>query len=219
MHCDKIHRSLECKCWKNPANKSKDSKDECSKWDCSTSNGNKNYITKSDFKMFANVIVKSIKATAAKKKDDSDASGNKSELNLNVTQMNLCPKNEKNFVIDQSSILSDKVSETLEQCHVFNEHNCPTKKQNKYHLSCEIIVEIEDRNGNLKPIKALLDTRILLYCCMNLSVRVTPKCLVNQNQLSGPPWEINLSQRKRHSWISNSHNSPNQRKSLKKCAC
>ena len=34
----------------------------------------------------------------------------------------------------------------------------PNKKQKRYHYSAETIVEIEDRYGNLKPIRCLLDT-------------------------------------------------------------
>ncbi len=165
-HCGGMHAAPDHECWDKP-DKSKDKSGGRYKRDRSDHNKGKNFITKKEFhgefKKFSNLIIKSINNSSKKKENDSrDDSDDDSELNLNVTRMQLNPKDEESLN-DDSSILSEVSENFVEHCHAFNERLRPTKKQKKTHLSCEIVVEIEDRHGTLKPIKALPDTGIFHF--------------------------------------------------------
>ena len=58
---------------------------------------------------------------------------------------------------DESSILSEV---SRPQCNMFapREGEPAKKKAKSVHFSPEIVIEIEDRKGKLRPIRALLDT-------------------------------------------------------------
>ena len=67
--------------------------------------------------------------------------------------------------VNNTSVLSNSNNAKIakeEQLYPFyhgnTSSNRPAKRQKKQHYSAEIIVEIEDRNGDLVPIRALLDT-------------------------------------------------------------
>ena len=68
-------------------------------------------------------------------------------------------KNMEEIVSENNSVcsyVSSYMTTPSEIAYVFGEHMSPLKQAKRHHYRAEIIVEIEDRDGNLVPICALL---------------------------------------------------------------
>ena len=144
VHCNGWHVAPDAKCWKNPANKEKSNHAE----------KKEEKKLKKQFQQFSNFMKQQEKAKAAKKRKapkDDDDSTTESTLNNHFARMRCADDDSVASIIS-----NDEVS--YEQCHALRDAQRPTKKTKLTHFSPEIVVEIEDRNGDLVPIRALLDT-------------------------------------------------------------
>ena len=88
----------------------------------------------------------------ARNDDEDSVVTTNSELDDQFKRLGVRTENRSE---DESSIVS-KVSKNVERCDVFCERE--PKRVKHTHFTPEIVVAIEDQNGKIVPIRALLDT-------------------------------------------------------------
>ena len=156
QHCDKFHRAPESECWENPANKS----------DKTRQNKRKGEYPKKEYKYFANWLrtLEKKRANERKvKKETKKDAGSDSEVTTNsefeAHMMRLRGEHDNEECSINSEVSDSNNGLEIQSTYHFSTPPERTAKRTKtHHYSPEVVVEITDQNGELKPIRASLDT-------------------------------------------------------------
>ena len=152
-HCGKWHMQPDDKCWTLEKNKKSKGKDHYK-----TKSQEKS--DKSKMKEVASYMMKMFQAEATKL--DKKRKGNGKSAGLFSMLKHISSKedtdSEKEEQSDSDSDNEDDKSTVPPYLYTFSESTRPQKKSKKEHYTAEVIIEIEDRDGNLVPARGLLDT-------------------------------------------------------------
>ena len=153
-HCGKMHRQPDSKCWTLDKNK-EDRPKNYTKGDSKKDKFQREVARQVEEQVSRQLskATEAIKAHYSKKRSKSDDT---TDLQANFATVNFKDKQDDSSVSSTST--STTSSDYFESTYAFLERNRKIAKVKRHHYSPEIIVEIEDRNGDKVPIKCLLDT-------------------------------------------------------------
>ena len=163
VHCGKMHIVPDDKCWSNPNNKDGDKKKPHDK---------KDWKQKFNNAVSRQVSKEVTKATQQLKKAFSERlSTPKKRRNVIMSDDESMTEIAEGYAakiakaFDAEELQSDNDSEisfsylpSTPSTYAFYENSRKQKKGKKTHYTAEVVVEIEDRHGDLVPIRCLLDT-------------------------------------------------------------
>lgn len=158
-HCGKMHKSDTC--WTLSKNKDKRPKT----WKTAPQSRQTSNAT------YSQAQVNSM-LSAMYKKRDSSAERDKKKRRIELSDSDDEPTEEHSRMFAKLHVESDSDNTSTKKSRqsysdftfqnyngfIFQDLRHPKKKQKKFHFTPDIIVEIMDREGNLVPIRALLDT-------------------------------------------------------------
>ena len=184
-HCDKYHAG---KCWSLDANKhlrpqrarndNDDNRNHRNNDNRNSNNRNSNkqrmymtndqmsYMLKHAFKGMKKGVIANKRKGRSSTRDDSDDDDDDVDQTMNqfneLFSSNKESSDSESIYTNDYNPISRSSLETKEaevfNCYALNDSKQHAKKQKTQQLTTEIIVEITDRNGDLVPIRALVDT-------------------------------------------------------------
>ena len=149
-HCGKWHMQADDQCWTLEKNKNKSKKKD----------NYKDHSSKSKMRELASHMMQMFQAEAkqAKKRKGSEKPASFVSMLQQISSSKDDESDSEQEENSDSDSDNDNSSVKTPYLFTFSESSRPQKKSKKGHYTAEVIVEIEDRDGNLVPARGLLDT-------------------------------------------------------------